>query len=74
MVGKSANFQVGKEMENFRKGLGNVGKERKFLDSYYQIQQGLMLVSPNKEMFSTLYEHSFLCLRISFHESQGRQY
>ena len=74
MVGKSANFQAGKEMENFRKGLGNVGKERKFLDSYYQIQQGLMLVNPNKEMFSTLYEHSFLCLRISFHESQGRQH
>lgn len=74
MVAKSANFQVGKETENFRKGLGNVGKERKFLDSYYQVQQGLMLVSPNKEMFSTLYEHSFLCLRISFHESQGRQH
>lgn len=73
MVGKSANFQVGKETENFRKGLGNGGKERKFLDSYYQIQ-GLMLVNPNKEMFSTLYEHSFFCLRISFHESQGRQY
>lgn len=65
---------MGKETENFRKGLGNVGKERKFLDSYYQVQQGLMLVSPNKEMFSTLYEHSFLCLRISFHESQGRQH
>ena len=74
MVGKSANFQVGKDTENFRKGLGNGGKERKFLDSYYQILQGLMLLRPNKEMFSTSYEHSFLYLRISFHESQGRQY
>lgn len=30
---------MGKDMENFRKGLGNGGKERKFLDSYYQILQ-----------------------------------